>query len=110
MAANFRSYLDALKKNDELTVISKSTDLRDVAALVPQSNKALLFTNVRGYAMPVASGLLQSRTRIAIGMGVPYEQIEAKLRYAMEHTVKANGAQRAAVINSIIEKDTLPRY
>jgi len=41
MVANFRGYLDTLKKNDELTVISKPTDLRDVAALVPQSEKAL---------------------------------------------------------------------
>ena len=51
MAANFRGYLDTLKKNEELTVISKATDLRDVAALVPQSDKALLFTNLRGYSM-----------------------------------------------------------
>ena len=29
MAANFRGYLDTLKKNDELTVISNATDLRD---------------------------------------------------------------------------------
>lgn len=110
MAANFRSYLDALKKNDELTVISKSTDLRDVAALVPQSNKALLFTNVRGYAMPVASGLLQSRTRIAIGMGVPYEKIEAKLRSAMEHPVKPKRAQRAPVKDVILTKNRVDLY
>ena len=110
MAANFRSYLDALKKNDELTVISKSTDLRDVAALVPQSDKALLFTNVRGYAMPVASGLLQSRTRIAIGMGVPYEKIEAKLRSAMEHPVKPKRAQRAPVKDVILTKNKVDLY
>src|SRR6266550_4026863 len=110
MAANFRSYLDALKKNHELTVISKSTDLRDVAALVPQSDKALLFTNVRGYAMPVASGLLQSRTRIAIGMGVPYEKIEAKLRSAMEHPVKPKRAQRAPVKDVILTKNKVDLY
>src|SRR5213596_543852 len=110
MAGNFRSYLDALKKNHELTVISKSTDLRDVAALVPQSDKALLFTNVRGYAMPVASGLLQSRTRIAIGMGVPYEKIEAKLRSAMEHPVKPKRAQRAPVKDVILAKNKVDLY
>jgi 2,5-furandicarboxylate decarboxylase 1 len=110
MAANFRSYLDALKKNDELTVISKSTDLRDVAALVPQSDKALLFTNVRGYGMPVASGLLQSRTRIAIGMGVPYEKIEAKLRSAMEHPVKPKRAPRAPVKDVILTKNKVDLY
>src|SRR5687767_6086051 len=31
MAATFRGYLDTLKKNNELTVISKATDLRDLA-------------------------------------------------------------------------------
>jgi 3-polyprenyl-4-hydroxybenzoate decarboxylase len=85
MATNFRGYLDTLKKNHELTVISKATDLRDLAALVPQSDKALLFTNVRGYSMPVASGLLQSRNRLALGMGAAYEKIAAKLRTAMDH-------------------------
>jgi 2,5-furandicarboxylate decarboxylase 1 len=110
MAANFRSYLDALKENDELTVISRSTDLRDVAALVPQSDKALLFTNVRGYGMPVASGLLQSRTRIAIGMGVPYEKTEAKLRSAMEHPVKPKRAQSAPVKDVILTKNKVDLY
>ena len=54
MAINFRGYIETLKDNDELTTISRSTDLRDVAALVPQSDKALLFTNLRGYSIPVA--------------------------------------------------------
>src|SRR5207247_2939255 len=98
MAANFRSYLDALKKNHELTVISRSTDLRDVAALVPQSDKALLFTNVRGYAMSVASGLLQSRTRIAIGMGVPFDKLVAKMRCVVGNAVKPQWTYRACVI------------
>ena len=70
MVATFRSYLDALRQNNELTVISKPTDLRNVAALVPQSDKGLLFTNIRGYTMPVASGLLQSRNRLALGLGL----------------------------------------
>src|SRR5919108_1779945 len=102
MGANFRGYLDTLRKNDELTVISKTTDLRDVAALVPQSDKALLFTNVRGYSMPVASGLLQSRNRIALGMESPYEKIEAKLRTAMDHPIKPRRVKRAPVKDLIL--------
>ncbi len=110
MAANFRSYLDALKKNDELTVISKATDLRDVAALVPQSDKALLFTNVRGYSMPVASGLLQSRSRLALGMDAPYEKIEAKLRTAMDHPVKPKRITKAPVKEVILTKNKVDLY
>ena len=110
MAANFRGYLDTLKKNDELTVISKATDLRDVAALVPQSDKALLFTNVRGYSMPVASGLLQSRSRLALGMGAAYEKIEAKLRTAMDHPVKPKRVTKAPVKEVILTKNKVDLY
>jgi 2,5-furandicarboxylate decarboxylase 1 len=110
MGANFRGYLDTLKKNDELTVISKTTDLRDIAALVPQSDKALLFTNVRGYSMPVASGLLQSRKRIALGMEAPYEKIEAKLRTAMDHPIKPRRVKRAPVKDVILTKNRVDLY
>ncbi len=88
MKASFRDYLDLLRKNDELLEIAKAVDLRDLAALVAQSEKALLFQNVRGYTMPVVSGLLQSRNRIALGMGVTYEKVADKLGKAMEKPIK----------------------
>ena len=59
MAVSFRDYLQTLRKHNELIEIFKPVDLRNIAALVPQSEKALLFSNVRGYSMPVVSGLLQ---------------------------------------------------
>ena len=62
MKASFRDYIDLLRKNDELLEITKAVDLRDLAALVAQSEKALLFQNVRGYTMPVVSGQLRVRT------------------------------------------------
>src|SRR2546430_15436605 len=110
MAASFRGYLDTLKKNNELAVISKPTDLRDVAALVPQSDKGLLFTNVRGYSMPVASGLLQSRNRLALGMDTAYEKIEEKLRSAMDHPVESKRVNRAPVKDVILTKNKVDLY
>src|SRR5919197_325975 len=110
MTADFRGYLDALRNNDELAVISKTTDLRDLAALVAQSEQALLFTNVRGYPMPVASGLLQSRNRLAVGMGVPYEKIEAKLRDAMDHPIKPKRVKKAPVKEVILTKNKIDLY
>ena len=88
MKASFRDYINVLRKHDELLEIVKPVDLRNVAALVGQSEKALLFKNVTGYTMPVVSGLLQSRNRIALGMGVPYENIADKLGAAMDKPIK----------------------
>lgn len=110
MAVNFRGYIETLKENDELTTISRSTDLRDVAALVPQSDKALLFTNVRGYSMPVASGLLQSRNRLALGMGARYEKIETKLRSAIDHPIKPKRGNKAPVKDVILAKNKVDLY
>jgi len=105
MAASFRSYLADLTKSDELIEIAKPTDARDIAALVAQAEKALLFKNVRSYSMPVVSGLLQSRNRLAIGMGVPYEKIEEKLRNGMDHPIKPERVKRAPVKDVILTKN-----
>jgi 2,5-furandicarboxylate decarboxylase 1 len=97
MKASFRDYVNALRKNDELLEITKPVDLRDVAALVAQSDKALLFKNLPGYSMPVVSGLLQSRKRIALGMGIAYENIADKLGKAMDKPIKPKRVANAAV-------------
>jgi 2,5-furandicarboxylate decarboxylase 1 len=97
MKASFRDYIAALAQADELIEITKSVDLRDVAALVAQSEKALMFKNVSGYSMPVVSGLLQSRNRIALGMGVPYEKIADKLRRALDHPIAPKTTDDAPV-------------
>ena len=102
MAEDFRSYLDALRSNRELIEIAKPIDARDIAALVPQSEQAILFTHVRGYTMPVASGLLQSRSRLALAMGVAYDKIEAKLRSAMDHPVTPKRVVKAPVKDVIL--------
>jgi 2,5-furandicarboxylate decarboxylase 1 len=97
MTATFRSYLDTLRNNRELLEITTATDARDIAALVPQAEQAILFKNVTGYSMPIASGLLQSRNRLALAMGVPYEKIETKLRAAMDHPIAPQRVQRGPV-------------
>lgn len=110
MGASFRDFVATCRKNGELIEISQSVDLRNVAALVPQSDKALLFTNVEGYSMPVVSGLLQSRKRLSLALGVPYERIEKKLRDAMEHPVKPKLVREAAVKEVILTKNKVDLY
>jgi 2,5-furandicarboxylate decarboxylase 1 len=88
MPATFRELLDDLRRADELVEISKPVDIRYIAALVDQSQKALLFCSVIGYDMPVLSGLANSRERIAIAMGCGYAESEAKLRQGLDHPLE----------------------
>ncbi len=110
METSFRGFLRTLREHDELLEVSKPVDLRNIAALVPQSEKAVIFTNVRGYSMPVVSGLLQSRNRLALGMGIGYGGIEAKLRSAMDHPIKPKIVKKAPVKEVILTRNKVDLY
>ncbi len=110
MEVSFRGFLQTLRKHDELLEISKSVDPRNIAALVPQSDKALLFTNVVGYSMPVVSGLLQSRNRLSLAMGVSYEGIEKKLRMGMDRPIQPKVVKKAPVKEVILTKNKVDLY
>ncbi|MGH7875695.1 MAG: UbiD family decarboxylase [Candidatus Binatia bacterium] len=110
MKASFRDYVNTLRQNDELLEIAKPVDLRDVAALVAQSEKALLFKNVTGYSMPVVSGLLQSRNRIALGMDVAYENIADKLGKAMDKPIMPERIANAPVKEVMHTGETVNLY
>src|SRR5581483_2761880 len=97
MESSFRGFLKSLREHGELVEISRPVDLRNVAALVPQSDKAIQFGNVRGYPTPVVSGLLNSRARLALAMGVEYRAIEGKLRAAMDRPIEPKITKRAPV-------------
>ena len=75
-----RDVLADLEAAGEMRRISRPTDIRHIATLVDQSETALLFTNVLGYDMPVVSGVMTSRHRLAIAMGCEFSEIEALLR------------------------------
>jgi len=69
MAKNFRELIDDLRAAGQLIDIQKPVDIRHIATLVDQSDKALMFSNVNGYDMPVISGVTNSRERLAIAAG-----------------------------------------
>jgi 2,5-furandicarboxylate decarboxylase 1 len=84
---SLREILGELEANGELRRISKPTDIRHIASLVGQSETALLFTNVLGYDIPVVSGIMNSRTRLAIAMGCEFGGIEALLRRGLDRPI-----------------------
>lgn len=83
----FRTFLDDLRNAGELVDIYKPVDVRHIAALVDQSPTALLFHSVRGYDLPVASGLLNDRSRIALSVGCDYGQMEKRLSHALDNPI-----------------------
>jgi 2,5-furandicarboxylate decarboxylase 1 len=88
MQENFRQFLDRLREADELVDLKQPVDIRHIATLVDQSDKALLFHNVIGYSMPVVSGIIRSRERAVISMGVKaYGEIETKLKQGIDHPI-----------------------
>ena len=77
MNENFREFLDRLRKAGELFDLKQPVDIRHIATLVDQSDKALFFHNVIGYDTPVVSGIIRSRERAIMSMGVTeYRDIE----------------------------------
>jgi len=88
MGASFRALLDDCRAAGELVEIKKPVDIRHIATLVDQAKTALLFRHVMGYDMPVLSGLIKSRERIALAMGCRFGEAEAKLRRALDHPIE----------------------
>ena len=88
MQENFRQFLGRLRDANELIDLHQPVDIRHIATLVDQSDKALLFHNVIGYSMPVVSGIIRSRYRAIMSMGVKtYGEIETKLKKGIDNPI-----------------------
>jgi len=88
---NFRELLVELERLGQLRKVTKPVDIRHIATLVDQSDTALLFTNVKGYDMPVVSGVMNSRERLATAMGCDFADIEALLRRGLDRPIEPEG-------------------
>ena len=101
MKASFRDYVNTLRRNDELLEISKPVDLRDIAALVAQSEKGAAVQKsgqvIRCRSCPA---YYSQRNRIALGMDVEYENIADKLGEAMDKPIKPKRVANAPVKES----------
>jgi len=88
MQETFRQFLGRLRDAGELIDLHQPVDIRHIATLVDQSDKALLFHNVIGYDMPVVSGIIRSRERAMLSMGAKtYGEIELRLKKAIDNPI-----------------------
>ena len=110
MSTSFREFIDDLRRDGELIEIDKRVDIRHIATLVDQSDKALLFTDVGGYDMPVVSGLINSRERLAIAMGCEFGDIEARLRHGIDHPIAPEMVNSGPVREVLAEGDAVDLF
>ena len=93
----FRQFLERLRGAKELVDIRQPVDIRHIATLVDQSDKALLFHDVMGYSMPVVSGIIRTRERAIMSMACEtYVEIEQKLQRALDHPIPPRYVETAA--------------
>lgn len=108
---DFRQFLDRLRAEGELVDLRQPVDIRHIATLVDQSDKALYFHNVIGYDMPVVSGIIRSQRRAIMSMGVErYGEIEAKLQRGLVAPIPPKYVEKAPCQEIVIKGDDVDLY
>ena len=110
MSTNFREFVADLRAAGQIREITKPVDIRHIAALVDQSETALMFSNVIGYDMPVISGLTNSRERLAIAMGCEFGEIEGRLRQGIDRPIEPVTVNSGPAREILIEGDDVDLY
>jgi len=88
---DLRQFTERLRQEGELIDLHQPIDIRHIATLVDQSDKAILFHNVIGYDMPVISGIVRSQKRAIMSVGCStFREIEDKLQKGISNPIVPN--------------------
>ncbi len=111
MQENFRGFLDRLRKAGELIDLRQPVDIRHIATLVDQSDKALFFHKVIGYDVPVVSGIIRSKERAVMAMGCEnFGDIEQKLAAAIANPLLPKYVSGSPTRDVVIEGDDVDLF
>jgi len=102
----FRSFLEQLDKNGELTRIKKevSTEYEMAGIIDALGEKPVFFEKVKESNIPVVGGLVSSKELIARALNIEKEQLLPKLSNAIENPVPPDVVERGEC-QEIVEKD-----
>ncbi len=90
MHSNLRSFIDSLRREDEIVEVSAAVDpYLEIAEIhrrvIDEQGKALIFTNVKGSDFPVVTNLFGTRRRIDLAFGKkPLEFVKRAVHAAEE--------------------------
>jgi len=98
MHRNLRSYLDLLRRENDLVTVDCEVDpYLEVAEIhrrvIERGGPALLFTRVKGSSFPVATNLFGTRKRIELAFGPRPEQFVKELVSVAESLLPPNRAE-----------------
>ena len=111
MDETFRQFLDRLRQHGELVDLHQPIDIRHIATLVDQSDKALYFHNVIGYKIPVVSGIIRTRERTTMGMGASeFSEIEKKLATGLAKPIAPQRVTSSPTHEVVMEGDDVDLY
>src|SRR6201996_4837468 len=111
MDETFRGFLDRLRQTGELIDFHQPIDIRHIATLVDQSDKAILFHKVIGYDIPVVSGIIRSQRRMMMAMGASeYLAIEERLKKGMAEPIAPERVATAPARDVIMKGDDVDLY
>jgi 2,5-furandicarboxylate decarboxylase 1 len=111
MVKDMRTYIEALKKADEILTIDKEVDPKtNLAGLAWQAEnklqKATLFKRLKGYPRWTAVSYINgSRKRIAIGLGTTEEMYTRDLIRSLDKRIKCKLVQDGPVKEKILKQD-----
>ena len=102
----FRSFLEQLSKNGELTRIGKevSTEYEMAGIIDALGEKPVFFEKVKESSIPVAAGLLNSKEIIARALNLKKEHLLHTLSSAIEHPLPPQVVERGEC-QEIVEKE-----
>ena len=102
----FRSFLEQLIENGELTRIGKevSTEYEMAGIIEALCEKPVFFERVKESSIPVVAGVLSSKELMARSLGIKKEQLLHRLARAMENPVPPNVVNKGKC-QDVIEKD-----
>src|ERR1700735_511823 len=111
MDETFRGFLDQLRQAGELVDFHQPIDIRHIATLVDQSDKALFFHKVIGYDMPVVSGIIRTRERAMMAMGATeYLQIEERLKKGLNNPIPPERVASSPTREIVMKGDDVDLY
>lgn len=85
-----RDWLDELRQTGNLRTVSKEVDSAYELSAVGKKldgKAAVMFNNVKGYSIPVVTGLAGSRSLFAQALGTDQPGMVEKFNYALDHPV-----------------------
>jgi len=102
----FRSFVEQLQKNGELTRIRHevSTEYELAGIIEALGEKPVLFEKVKESSIPVVGGLLSSKDMIARGLGITKDQLLQKLSSAIKSPVPPDVVEKGEC-QEIVERE-----